>query len=263
MNKDYLYDNYRLVDFYDDMYCYEEDFNLWREYIKPGMRILEIACGSGRLTKLIAESFEDVTIDALDYSKEMLGLLTNKMPSFNTKAGTNINPIEADMRYYTSEIKYDIIIIPSNSLNHIETNIDMQNVIASVYSLLKDGGYFLFDILNPIFQFLINKDKKWRFGEIYLQKKTGKYFYSDERNEYDYATQINNVEYRYYYCEKDGTKLPDSPTYRMDIKVRLYYPQEMDYYINNSLFKVVAKYDWYNKKEYTGKTSEQIYVLQK
>lgn len=263
MKNDYLYDNYRLAEFYDDMYNYEDDFELWKEYIKPGMHILELACGSGRLTKLIVENFNDVIVDALDYSKEMLELLNAKKEHYNIKPGTQINVIEADMRDYITDEKYDLIIIPSNSLNHIEENCDMESLLNNLHKLLKPSGFLLFDILNPIFQFLMHHENEWHDGEIYQQSKTGKYFYTDEKSKYDYGTQINHVQYRYYYCTEDGIKLEESPVYRMDIKVRLYFPQEMDFYISKTQFKNINKYEWYNRKTFTGSTSEQIYVLQK
>lgn len=263
MKNDYLYDNYRLAEFYDDMYNYDDDFELWKEYIKPGMSILELACGSGRLTKLIVENVNDVIVDELDYSKEMLELLKAKIEHYNTKPGVQINIIEADMRDYITDEKYDLILIPSNSLNHIEENRDMESLLHNLYKLLKPGGFLLFDILNPIFQFLMHRENEWHDGEIYQQSKTGKYFYTDEMSKYDYGTQINNVQYRYFYCTKDGVKLEDSPVYRMDIKVRLYFPQEMDFYISKTEFKYIDKYEWYNRRTFIGSTSEQIYVLQK
>lgn len=263
MNKDYLYDNYRLVEFYDDMYMYDDDFELWKEYIKPGMHILEIACGTGRLTKLIAENIKNIKIDALDYSEEMIDLLEKKEEKFKFQIGTSINLIRADMRYYSSESLYDLIIISSNSLNHIELNSDMSDLFKSIYNMLKSGGKLLFDILNPKFSFLIHDINEWHDGRIYYQEKSGKYFYSDEKNRYNYKEQINYVTYRYYYCDKKGNKKIESPTSYMDIKIRLYFPQEMDYYISNTKFKVIDKYDWYDKCKFNGNTSEQIYILQK
>lgn len=263
MKNDYLYDNYRLVEFYDDMYDYDDDYVLWKDYIRQGMKILEMACGSGRLTKMIVEDFSDITIDALDYSKEMLELLEKKKENFCMKPGSKINLIEADMREYKTDSRYDVIIIPSNSLNHIENNEDMEKLLYNLYDMLKTDGYLLFDILNPIFSFLIHDKNEWHDGNIYYKKNTGKYFYSDEKSQYDYSTQINRVKYRYFYCNEKGDKENDSPIYNMDIKVRLYFPKEMDYYIAKSNFKLIKKYDWYDKRTYEGNTSEQIYVLQK
>lgn len=262
MKDDYLFDNYRLAEFYDDMYNYIEDFKLWKNYIKSGMNILELACGSGRLTKLMLENFENITVNALDYSKEMLDLLRKKKEKYEIKSNNKLKIIESDMRYYKGNEKYDLIIIPSNSLNHIEINGDMEFLLNNLYGLLNTGGYLVFDILNPIFSFLINRDK-WNSGKIYKHSNTDKFFYTDEKSQYDYATQINHVQYRYYYCSEEGKKLKNTPIFKMNIKVRLYFPQEMDYYISKTEFKVIGKYEWYDKKPFRGKTSEQIYVLQK
>ena len=263
MSNDYYYDNYRLADFYDDMYTYDVDYVLWKKYIKPGMRILEIACGTGRLTKLILEQEKQVHIDALDYSKEMLDIFTDKLKEFKVNEGNTVNIINADMRTFTSSVKYDIIIIPSNSLNHIETNEDMESTLENMYSLLKEGGFLLFDLLNPVFEYLIRDPQKSYDGEVYVQRKTGKYFYSEETSHYDIETQINNVTYTYFYSNKKGEKEPDSRIYKMDIKVRLYFPQEINYFIKKSPFESYEKFGWYDGREFNGKTPEQIFVLKK
>lgn len=262
-DKDYLYDNYRLAEFYDDLYDYEEDFVLWQKFIKPGMNILEVACGTGRLTRLLLENCTDIHIDALDYSQEMLDILSAKISSFNVKEGNSISVINGDMRYYSGDKKYDLIIIPSNSLNHIETNGDMEKTLDKMYSLLVEGGIFLFDILNPAFEFLLRKPNVVYDKCVVRKKDREAYFCTYEESEYDYSTQINKVLYTYFYCDKDGNKLEDSIEYKMSINVRLYYPQEMDYYISKTQFKNVQKYDWYDERAFKGKTMEQIFVMQK
>jgi len=260
---DYYYDNYRLADFYDDMYIYDADYELWKKYIKPGMRILEVACGTGRLTKILLENEVDIHIDALDYSQEMLDILNEKVKAFKVNKGNSLNVIKADMRNYSSDEKYDLIIIPSNSLNHIETNEDFKDTLANMYDLLKENGVFLFDVLNPMFQFLLREQNQRYDGKIYQQKNTGKYFYSDETSHYDAAEQINYVTYQYFYCDKNGTKLEESAIYKMDIKVRLFFPQEINYFLSESPFKTFEKYGWYDEREFDGKTPEQIFVLRK
>src|SRR5690606_27829937 len=143
--------------------------------------------------------------DALDYSKEMLDILKHKLPKFSIKSSNSVNVIQADMRYYDTDKRYDLIIIPSNSLNHIETNEDIKRTLMKMYSLLKDGGYLLFDILNPAFEFLLRDPNVTYDERIVAQSKTNKYFYTAETSKYDYATQINRVVYTYYYCDSNGT----------------------------------------------------------
>ena len=263
MDKDYYFDNYRLADFYDDMYIYDDDYELWKKYIKPGMKIIEVACGTGRLTKLILEQQKSVHVDALDYSQEMLTIFKEKLQEFSINEENTVHTINADMRTFTTSEKYDIIIIPSNSLNHIETNEDMEKTLANMYSLLKDGGLLLFDLLNPIFEYLIRDPEKCYDGELYFQRKTGKYFYCEESSYYENTTQINNVTYNYYYCDDKGNKILDSPNYSMDIKVRLYFPQEINFFVDKSLFRSYKKMGWYDGREFDGKTPEQIFILKK
>lgn len=263
MNNDYWYDNYRLAEFYDDIYIYDDDYKLWSEYIKEGDNILEIASGTGRLTKLILENNKRISLDAVDYSQEMLDILEQKINGWNIDKTNRIKLINDDMRYFISSNKYDVIIISANSLNHIEKNDDFEITLSNMYELLKVGGILLFDILNPRFEYLIRDPEKDYDGEIYIQSKTKRYFHVSEKSYYDISSQINHVMYRYFYCDKHGIKEDDSPEYRMNVKVRLYFPQEADYYISKSKFNNFKKYGWYDRRSFDGSTPEQIYVLQR
>lgn len=263
MKNDYLYDDYRLAEFYDDIYIYDDDYELWSKYIKQGSHILEVACGTGRLTKLIIENNKSISLDALDYSQEMLDILKQKIGKWSFDKSNKLNIFNGDMRYFTSEHKYDVIIISANSLNHIETNGDFDLTINNMYELLKPGGVLLFDILNPKFEYLVRDPEKNYDEEIYMQRETKRFFQTSERSNYDIRTQINHVTYKYNYCSKDGVKDADEPVYFMSIKVRLYFPQESDYYISKSKFESFEKYGWYDMRDFDGTTPEQIYVLQR
>lgn len=263
MNNDYIFDSYRLAEFYDYIYFYEDDYELWSHFLSPGKKVLEVACGTGRLTRLLLENNKDISLDVLDYSEEMLEILKTKLENWKFSKSNTINIIRADMRSYYSSQKYDVIIISSNSLNHIETNEDMQLTINNMYNHLNPGGVLLFDILNPKFEYLIRDLDNDYDEKIYWHSKKKCYFQLSEKSKYDSSTQINHVVYTYTYCNKDGKKKEDSPEYQMSIKVRLYFPQEIDYYLSNSKFKIYKKYGWYDMREFDGTTSEQIFVLQR
>lgn len=261
MSKDYYYDTYRLAEFYDDMYTYQDDFELWSKIIKNGDKILEVACGTGRLTEVLLNNYKYLNVDALDYSEEMLEKLRKKVNRLDLNHN-KLNIIKQDMREITFNEKYDVILIPSNSLNHIEVNEDLVKTLKGLYQALKPGGYLAFDILNPRFEFLLRNPNLEYNGKIYVQRSTGKKFYNLESNKYDYASQINHVIYTYYFCDDDGNRIDDK-IYRMNINVRLFYPQEMDLYLSQLPFRDMKKYDWYDERAFTGNSSEQIYVLKK
>lgn len=74
---DYFFENYRMADFYDDYYGRNVgDINFWINQCKEKAKILEVACGTGRVTFPLIESGKKVY--ALDYSPEMLNILKEK-----------------------------------------------------------------------------------------------------------------------------------------------------------------------------------------
>lgn len=102
-------------------------------------KILDLCCGTGRLTGLLADQGYD--IEGLDLSKSMLNLARLKFP--------RINFLESDARNFTLPKRYSLIISTFDSLNHMENVDDLSAVFSSVYRHLVNGGCFMFD-LNTI-----------------------------------------------------------------------------------------------------------------
>jgi ubiquinone/menaquinone biosynthesis C-methylase UbiE len=256
IKKDYFYEDYRLPEFYDCVYGeIKHDIPFWVDSVGTSTDILELACGTGRITLELAKN-KNLRIDALDFSKEMLDRLRNKSMAFN-----NINIIEGDMRYFTTDKLYDKVFITSNSLNHIETRDDIDKVFKGIRRHLKTDGFLIFDILNPLFKYL-TRDLNGKYEEQIFKFDKDRYFKMWENNIYHYDSQINTVTYFYQFCNSEGKSI-NNHIYEQKIKVRLFYPQEMDYIIEKNGFQIMEKYDWYNKKTFEGKTGEQIYLLRK
>lgn len=252
-NEDYFFENYRMADFYDDYYGRNTgDISFWVDQCKDKKNILEIACGTGRITFPIIESGKKVY--ALDYSSAMLDILKEKA---NEKGYTkdNVEVFCQDMRDMHFDKKFDVILITSNSVNHLEKTEDFEKMLDSVYSLLEDDGILVFDALKPRFKYLMRNMDEFYDEDEFILKKTGEKIKICENSKYDHATQINNV--NYYYTDSKGKKTV------LNTKVRLFFPQELDYIISKSKFKFENKYDWYDLREFRGKTNEQIYILRK
>ena len=258
MEKDYFYDSYRLVEFYDDMYSHTFDFPFWNSYAAKSKRIMEIACGTGRITIPLLKAGHHIT--GLDYSPEMLSILQKKVTG--TEYEHLLTLIQGDMREFQTEDKFDAIFITANSLNHIETNEDLLKTFSTIKSNLTDDGYLIFDILNPKPEYLIRSHGNRYDHHVYKKEDDDRYFMFCESSQYNHAEQINYVRYYFNYCDDQGVRL-DKNTYIMDMKVRLFFPQEMDSYINSAGFKIIDKFETYDFRRFSGKTNEQIYVLKK
>ncbi len=251
--QDYFYENYRMADFYDDYYGRNTgDIEFWVENCKDATDILEIACGTGRITFPIIESGK--TVHALDYSQEMLNILEEKAE----EKGIGKDKLKIycqDMRDIKIDKKFDVILITSNSVNHLETTEDFEKMLECTHSLLKEKGKLIFDALKPRFKYLMRNTDEMYDEDEFILSKTGEKIKICENSKYHHATQINNV--NYYYTDSKGKRTI------LNIKVRLYYPQELDYIIKKSKFSLKGKYDWYDYRDFKGITNEQIFILEK
>ena len=110
--------------------------------------MLELACGSGMLTKYFFDEFD--SIDALDISTDMLNVFANKYDP------SNVNLIYYDMVEFENPNSYDLIVILLDSINYVTDSRDLEKLFKNCYKNLKDGGLLIFDInseykMNEIF----------------------------------------------------------------------------------------------------------------
>ena len=100
--------------------------------------MLELAAGSGMLTKYFFDEFKN--IDALDISTDMLNVFANKYDS------DNVNLIYYDMVEFENPESYDLIVILLDSINYVTNPKDLEKLFSNCYKNLKPGGLLVFDI---------------------------------------------------------------------------------------------------------------------
>src|ERR1041385_1415242 len=94
----------------------EIDFyrELAREVKQRGGWILEVACGTGRITIRLAQ--EGVKVVGLDLSAEMLSVAQSK--------NTDVRWVQGDMRTFDLNETFDLIIVPAHSFQFMLTTAD-------------------------------------------------------------------------------------------------------------------------------------------
>jgi SAM-dependent methyltransferase len=108
----------------------------WIGRYRPGSEsLLELGCGTGAiLARLIAIPY----LTGLDRSPEMLAVAREKVP------GARL--VEGDMRGFSLDERYDVVICVFDSLNHLLSFEEWQSVFDAVHAHLVDDGLFLFDV---------------------------------------------------------------------------------------------------------------------
>ena len=134
---DFIYD----ANIYDGMNTDLADLEFYKRWLpqNKNARILELCCGTGRLTIPIAA--EGYAISGVDNTKSMLKQAKAKA----AERGLAIDFIEADIRTLHLPEQYDFIFIPFNSIHHLYTNDDLYKALGTVKKHLKEGGLFLLD----------------------------------------------------------------------------------------------------------------------
>ena len=115
--------------------------------------ILEIGCGTGRITKEIAKLGKEVI--AVDSSAAMLGILRDKL-QVSDLAG-RIHLQKGDIRQLELNRKFPLIILPFRVLQHLYCLEDQVNAFKNVTKHLEPGGRVIFDVFYPQFHLIYGK----------------------------------------------------------------------------------------------------------
>lgn len=210
-------------------------------------RILELCCGTGRLTIPIAE--DGYNISGVDYTFSMLEQAKAKA----SEAGLKIEFIEADIRTLDLQNKYDLIFIPFNSIHHLYLNEDLFKAFNTVKKHLKTGGRFLLDCFNPNIQYIVEHEKKQIEVAAYTTKD-GREILIKQLMRYERKTQINRIEWHYFINGKFDSI--------QNLDMRLFFPQELDTYLDWNGFKIIHKFGNFEEEAFYDSSEKQIFVCQ-
>lgn len=135
-----------VADLYDYYATGSYDLNFYRNLCRNRENILELMCGTGRVSiPLIREGYP---ITCVDYSEEMLDIFRSKLGDESEHSRL----ICQDVCELEMDHQYDLIIIPSNSIAEILDKAKRQQAIQHIYRHLKPGGIFFCSLYNPFYR---------------------------------------------------------------------------------------------------------------
>ena len=130
----------------------EEDLRFWIRALarlKPA-RILELACGAGRVTYALATALRSAQIVGVDSSPEMLAQAATAATALGAALTSRVTMHEGDMRRWPGDGQlFDAVVIPCCAVSHLLTLDDRRETWATALRLLRPGGAFLVDVRTP------------------------------------------------------------------------------------------------------------------
>jgi len=137
------------ADVYDLQYeGYEEDIPFYvGEAERAAPPVLELACGTGRVTIPIAQAGVDVI--GLDSSPEMLAVAQRKVVQLSPEVKERIRLLEADMRDFSLDERFGLIMIPFRSFLLLLSVEHQKRALLNIHRHLRPDGHLALNIFIP------------------------------------------------------------------------------------------------------------------
>jgi SAM-dependent methyltransferase len=220
---------------------------------RSGGPVLELACGTGRLTIPIAQS--GVEIVGLDLTPSMLAHARTKAEA----AGLKIEFVEGDCRAFELGRKFALIFMAFNSMQHLHDYESLAALFACVRKHLAEGGRFVFDVFNPKIAILARA-----VGERHLEREYqdpgGKGMMAFENSMvYDDAAQVSHIQ---CYFVRRGPNGEEIDVRVEELHLRSFFPQELDLLVRSQGFEMVEKFGNFERKPFAGGDPKQVVICQ-
>lgn len=170
--------------------------------LSENMKILDLACGTGALTRVLLKKFPKLEITAVDINEIMLAYFMRNFHRYIKKQQIKVIKKNIESLDNMLNTKFDVAFIASAFWD-----VEVKPTIEVCYKLLKPGGYLVFNLPKII---LSKKEGFIYLLEHYFEKKLGKikkyrriklsYLYhlcrgkfSIKRKEYKFSLSKKNV----------------------------------------------------------------------
>ena len=214
--------------------CYDRltadvGYETWADYVErhfrrqkqPVQSVVELGCGTGSLTRLLAQRGYAMT--AVDLSPDMLAVADQKCE------GLGVLFLCQDMSRLALLDRADAVIACLDSVNYVTRPAALRRTFQRVYRALTPGGLFLFDVKTPLA--LENAG-----GQTYLDEDDG--LFCVWRGEYSPKRRVCSYGLDLFVREEDGRwsrggEYHEEYAYTMD---------ELDGFLREAGFRRVKQY---------------------
>jgi SAM-dependent methyltransferase len=233
-----------LAKFYDwRMEGDEKDIPFYVQLAKEyGGPVLELGCGTGRITLPIAKA--GIEAVGLDLSGPMLDVARYKLSRMSREVQNNMQFVQGNMSDFSLEGRFSLIILPNNQFRELMSSKDQLSCLRCIGFHLNEGGNLIIDLINPF-----RSVSYGTTGDVF-HRKVGYCEESGTIVECLFKTISANfmqqwIETETIYIEHldDGTTIRHTGRDRL----RYIFPGELDLLLENSGFEVKDRWGGYDR----------------
>jgi len=220
----------RLAPYYDRLTA-DVDYKAWADYYErffdrsrlPIRTVLDLACGTGTLTCLLAERGYEMI--GTDLSPEMLAEAAEKARAVQGERPIFLNQSMPELDLYGT---IDACVCCLDSVNYVTRPKDLQRAFERVHLFLMPGGLFLFDVNSP-------EKLRGLDGQVFIDERED--LYCIWRAEYSRRRRICTYGFDLFWREGAlwGRACEEHEEYA-------YEPEELEQYLRQAGFACVKQY---------------------
>jgi len=212
----------------------------------PKQRVLDLACGTGRLTIPLAES--GATVIGADLSEIMLA----RARLAADERGAAIIFRQLDLRDFNLGESFDAVVIAANSLMHLQSSEDFARAFSAIHRHLVPGGRLVFDVFVPSAWLLsrpaderqlLGKFAHPRLGEVTVEETIA----------YDPVAQVMRTDW--YWSTAEQRDFRHTP-----LELRQIYPQELPLLLQSHGFTLAARYGDFGSSPFGSDSQRQVCI---
>ncbi|RUL75419.1 class I SAM-dependent methyltransferase [Dyella choica] len=239
------------MDVYADAAFYDQEFATRSHDIPFFVRqakqadgpVLEVACGTGRITLPIAR--EGIGITGLDVSRPMLELAERKAQAERLA----VTWLEQDCRDIRVDQPFSLIFSATNAMQHLQDLDSVQAFFGSVRGALRADGLLVLDVFNPDIAKL-SRPASQRYLHKTMADDQGRELRVETASHYEPATQV--LVFTLFYMR--GAQSLRTKQVRM----RCFFPEELLALCRLGGLEVVHRYGDYDEQTFSATSPKQI-----
>lgn len=204
------------------------DVDFWTAMLRHEQprRVLELGCGTGRLTIALAQlgRAQGFRVTGLDREPQMLARALARRQSASAPDRAALQFVAADLRQLPLRERFDVVLLPYGTAHHLATLDDQLAVWRAVRRLVAPHGLFAVDVCAPDLALLARaRERTDRAEDLVARGDDGRVLRRSVAVTYDAATQQAVFDYAYVVQQPDGA----SHEYQSPFAMHVYYPREL------------------------------------